>query len=240
MIGDAPRFLPDRLRPRRPHRAPRRRLVLMTVIPALVLVLPMWRVGEVRVEGCPKLPAVAVRSLNELVGQPALALDLEGIRDSVELWPVVGDVDVRFQLPGTLLVRVAAAEVLGSVRVGRGWHGVCVDGGLAGALTGPRSPVLEGFDGGAADRRQGLDVALRLAAACRRRVIEVERVTPTDLRVLLAAEDGGRTLTVHVRPEGTDAEGVWCSALAGGTVDGVWADLRWSDRMVLSGPGGGS
>ena len=240
MISDLPRFLPDRLRPRRPRRAPRKRLVLVTVIPALVLVLPMWRVGEVRVDGCPELPSVAVRSLQELVGQPALALDLEAIRDRVELWPAVGEVDVQFQLPVTLRVRVAAAEVLGSVRVGHGWHGVCVDGGLAGALAGPRSPVLENFDGGDADRRQGLEVALRLAAACQRRVIEVKRVTPADLRVLLEPEGGGRTLTVHVRPQGTDAERAWCSALAGGSIDGVWADLRWSDRMVLSGPGGGS
>ena len=43
--------------------------------------------------------------------------------------------------------------------------------------------------------------------------------------------------THHVLPQGTDAERAWCAALAEGSLQQNWADLRWADRIVI---GGGS
>jgi hypothetical protein len=210
-------------------------LVLLTVIPVLVLVLPMWRVSKVEVEGECGLPPAAVHSLNQLVGRSTLGIDVDEIRDEVRVWPVVGEVEVELLLPGTIRVRVTGAEVFGSVQVGRGWHGVCGDGRLAGVLGEPIDPVLIGFGAGHVDRKRGLEVAGRLAAITDDRVVEVRRVTPVDFQVRIEPVDGGRTLTVHVRPEGSGAEGSWFAARAEGKIFGVWADLRWGDRMVLGG-----
>ncbi|MCK5375523.1 MAG: FtsQ-type POTRA domain-containing protein [Acidobacteria bacterium] len=235
MTAGGPRFLPDRLRPRGPRRRPRRRLALLTVVPVMLLALPQWRVGEVRVDGCPQLPPTAVRSLHELVGQPALGLDLEAIRDRVEVWPGVGEVAVELQLPGTVFIRAEAAITRGSVQVGRGWHGLGPDGSLAGMVEVPLPPVLRGFDGGGADRLRGLEAAWRLEDATRGQVLEVRRVTPADYRVALVPEDSGEAMIVHVRPEGTGAERVWSARVAEGSMADAWADVRWQDRMVLGG-----
>ena len=94
MNADVPRFLPERLRPPTTGRKRRRGFALLTVVPIMLLALPRWQVTEVRVEGCPKLPAASVHSLYELVGQPAMGLDLEAVRDRVEIWPGVGEVEV--------------------------------------------------------------------------------------------------------------------------------------------------
>ena len=235
MTAAAPRFLPDRLRPRRPRRRPRRRLALLTVVPAMLLALPQWQVGEVRVEGCPQLPPTAVRSLHELAGQPALGLDLDAIRDCVEIWPGVGEVAVELQLPGTVSIRAEAAITHGSVQVGRGWHGLDPDGRLAGVVGVPLPPVLRGFAGGDTDRLRGLEAALRLEEATRGQVLEIHRVTPADYRVVLIPEDGGEAMIVHVRPEGTVAERAWSARVAEGSMAEAWADVRWQDRMVLGG-----
>jgi hypothetical protein len=232
--GGATRFLPDRLRPPVRGRRSRRGLVVASVVPILLFALPLWRVGEVRVEGCSKLPSSAVESLHELVGQPALGLDLESIRDGVKAWPGIGAVQVELELPGTVWVRAEEEPALGSVRVGRGWHGVGADGRLTGAAARALEPVLAGFSG-SGDRAAGIAAAERLQRATGARVLELRRITPSDFRALLAPSGDRPPAVVHVRPRGSVAEAAWCAAFAEGGVAQSWADLRWSDRMVVGG-----
>jgi hypothetical protein len=232
MNAEAPRFLPDRLRPPTTGHKRRRGYVLLTFVPVLLLALPQWRVAEVRVEGCPKLPPTAIRSLHELVGQPALGLDLAAVRDRVEIWPGVGEVEVELELPGTVHVRAVAAESHGSLRVGNSWHGVAADGSLAGVVDIALPPFLQGF-AGPAERSKGLAVTQRLKAATGFQVQEIRRITPSDYRLRLRPPVDGSEIVVHVLPQGTAAESAWCAAVAGGSVDQTWADLRWPDRIVV-------
>jgi len=234
MSTEMHRFLPDRLRPPVSRRRSHRGYALLTVVPVMLLALPQWRVAEVRVDDCPRLPACAVRSLHELVGQPAFAVDLGAIRDRIEVWPGVGEVQVAFELPGTISIRAEAAETFGSVLVGRSWHGVDIDGGLRGVVAVARPPLLEGFVG-EVDRGRGLAAAARLQEATGGQVRSVRRVTPTDYRVLLVPHGGHGEVVVHVRPQGTGAESAWCAAIAGESVTYPWVDLRWPDRMVVGG-----
>ena len=236
MNAEAPHFLPDRLRPPTTARKRRRGYALLTVVPVMLLALPQWRVGEVLVEGCPKLPAAAVHSLHELVGQPAMGLDLEAVRDQVEIWPGVGEVEVELELPGTVRVSAAAAVSRGSLRVGHSWHGVAADGSLTGVIELALPPVLAGFSG-ELERSRGLAVASRLETATGGQVQAVRRITPADYRLRLQPPDGGPERIIHVVPQGTDAERAWCAALAEGSLHQTWADLRWADRIVI---GGGS
>ena len=236
MNAEAPHFLPDRLRPPTTARKRRRGYALLTVVPVMLLALPQWRVGEVLVEGCPKLPSAAVHSLHELVGQPAMGLDLEAVRDQVEIWPGVGEVEVELELPGTVRVNAAAAVSRGSLRVGHSWHGVAADGSLTGVIELALPPVLAGFSG-ELERSRGLAVASRLETATRGQVQAVRRITPADYRLRLQPPDGGPERIIHVVPQGTDAERAWCAALAEGSLHQTWADLRWADRIVI---GGGS
>lgn len=233
-MGDVPRFLPEHLRPQTPGRRSRRGLVLLSFVPFMLLAVPLWRVEHVRVDGCPTLPQPAVASLQALVGQPTVGLDVRAIKEGVEIWPGVGEVQVDFLLPGTINVRAETAPVLGSVRVGRSWHGVGVDGDLTGRLQLPVQPILQRFVT-TDDRRRGLEAARRIGDASGARTLEVEQVTPTDYRVRLATDDGGAEAVIHVRPEGTMGEASWCSAFARGEVGQPWADLRWADRMVIGG-----
>jgi hypothetical protein len=234
--GDAPRFLPDRLRPQTPRRHSRRGLVVLSVVPFMLLAVPLWRVEHVRVDECPSLPRAAVASLQELVGQPAIGLDVCAIKERIEVWPGVGEVRVDFLLPGTVSVHAATAPALGSVRVGRNWHGVGADGAFTGRLQEPIRPTLVGFSA-AVDRSLGLEAAHRVENATGAWVTTVRRITPSDYRLELAASDGVTAAVIHVSPSGTAAEASWCTAFAGGTVAQPWADLRWADRIVV---GGGS
>lgn len=236
MNAEVPRFLPERLRPPTTGRKRKRGFVLLSVVPVMLLVLPRWQVGEVLVQGCPKLPEAAVHSLYELVGQPALGLDLQSVRDRIEAWPGVGEVEVELELPGTVHVRAEAAASCGSLRVGRSWHGVAADGTTTGAIDVPLPPALDGFVG-EGDRSDGLAVASRLEGATGGQVMEIRRVTPVDYRLRLQPSGGGPEMVVHVHPQATDAEIVWCAAVMDGSVAQRWADLRWDDRIVI---GGGS
>jgi len=202
----------------------------------MLLALPRWQVTEVLVDGCPKLPEASVHSLRELVGQPAMGLDLEIVRDRVEIWPGVGEVEVELELPGTVRVRATAAESRGSLRVGRSWHGVAADGSLTGIVDIALPPVLVGFTGDV-ERSNGLAVAGRIEAATHGQVTEVRRITPSDYRLHLETSAGGPETVIHVLPQGTDGENAWCAAVAGGARMRTWADLRWTDRIVV---GGGS
>ena len=236
MTTESHRFLPERLRPPVSGRRSRRGYVLLTVVPVMLLALPQWRIAEVQVDGCPKLPASAVHSLNELAGQSLFAVDLGAIRDRIEIWPGVGGVQVEFELPGTISIHIESSQTSGSVRVGRSWHGVDVDGDFTGALAVALPPLLEGFVG-TIDRRQGLAAAIRLQEATGGQVQSVRRVTPTDFRVLLDPGGGREVTVVHVQPQVTGAERAWCAALAAGSTTHPWVDLRWSDRMVVGGAG---
>lgn len=232
MKAEAPRFLPERLRPPTNGHKRRRGYVLLTFVPVVLLALPQWQVAEVRVEGCPELPATAIHSLYELVGQPALGLDLAAVRDRVEMWPGVGEVEVELELPGIVHVRAVAAESHGSLRVGNSWHGVAADGSLTGALDIALPPVLQGF-AGAEERSRGLAVTKRLKAATGFEVQVVRRITPSDYRLRLRPPVDGSEIVAHVSPQGSAAESAWCAAVAGGSVDQTWADLRWNDRIVV-------
>ena len=232
MSAEAPGFLPERLRPQTVRRRPRRRLAMLTVVPFMLLALPQWRITEVDVDGCSKLPPAAVRSLHELVGEPTLDLDLDAVRDQVRVWPGVGSVQVELELPGTLHVRTEEQAAYGSLRIGRGWHGIALDGELTGTLEIAMAPVLEGFDS-STERGRALSAARRLAAASGAQVLSVCKVTPADYRVHLVGAGDAMEKTVHITPQGTVAELAWCAALARGEVPQRWADLRWSDRMVV-------
>ena len=236
MNADLPRFLPERLRPPPTGRKGRRGLALLTVVPVMLLALPRWQVSEVLVEGCPKLPAASIHSLHELVGQPAMGLDLEAVRDRVEIWPGVGEVEVELELPGTVHVRAAASVSRGSLRVGRSWHGVAADGSLTGLVDFGLPPVLAGFTSDL-ERSKGLAVASRLEETTGGQVNEIRRVTPSDYRLQLELSGGGPEIVIHVVPQGTNAEKAWCAAVTNGSLTQTWADLRWMDRIVL---GGGS
>jgi len=236
MNAEVPRFLPERLRPPTNGRKRKRGFALLTVVPVMLLALPRWQVTEVRVEGCPKLPTASVHSLHELVGQPALGLDLEAVRDRVEIWPGVGEVEVELELPSTVHVRAAASVSRGSLRVGRSWHGIAADGSLTGLVDFALPPVLTGFTSDF-ERSKGLAVASRTEDTTGGQVNEIRRVTPSDYRLKLQPSGGGPEIVIHVLPQGTSAEKVWCEAVADGSLTSTWADLRWTDRIVI---GGGS
>lgn len=225
-------FLPDHLRPQRIGRRSRRGLVLASVVPIMLLALPMWRIDTVQVEGCSNLPPAAIEGLESLAGQPALGLNLEAVRDSVRAWPGIGEVQVELELPGTLRVHAEEAVVRASFRVGHGWHGVEAGGRLTGLIEVPVEPVLDGF-GSAAARARGLEVAERVSTATGGRVQSVRRVTPKDYEVRLTYGGQSEPVVLHVLPEGTVAERAWLAAVASGTAAADWTDVRWSDRIVI-------
>ncbi len=252
MRPDAPRFLPERLRPPVAGHRSRRGFVLLSMVPVMLLALPHWRVEEVRVDDSPRLPAAAVHSLSELVGQSAFGLDLEAVRDRVDVWPGVGEVQVELELPATIVVRVGAVQPRGCVRIGRNWHALDADGRFAGVVEAAVPPLLEGFVG-EGDRSRGLAAADRIEKAAGGQVTGIRRITPADYRVVLVPAGGYEDIVIHVRPQGTASETAWCAALSAGSVSQTWADLRRPDRMVLArislrpqqepgeirGPGGG-
>jgi len=226
-----PMFLPDRLRPALPRRRPRRLLALVAAIPGCLLLLPLWRVQTVDVTGCGELPVSLERSLRQLEGTSLLTLDLDRVREQVEAWPGVASVEVRLELPGTLHVTVRQATARASVPVGAGWHGVDDAGRLTGALAQPLPLSLERFPPSPEELRQGLAVADRIGRACLARVRTVRRITPSDFAVAL--ERAGTELVIHVRPQPTVGERLWCEHAASGQLAWRWADLRWDSRLVL-------
>jgi hypothetical protein len=148
----------------------------------------------------------------------------------------VGEVEVELELPGIVHVRAAAADCRGSLRVGRSWHGVAADGSLTGVLEIALPPVLDGFRSDL-ERSEGLAIVSRLEAATGGQVQEIRRVTPSDFRLQLQPSSGGPEIVAYVLPQGTDAEKAWCAAVAKGSINRTWADLRLTNRIVL---GGGS
>jgi hypothetical protein len=234
MKPEVPRFLPERLRPQTNVRKRRRGYALLTLVPVILLAFPRWQIAEVVVEKCPELPDAAVYSLHELVGQPTLGLGLQTVRDRVEVWPGVGDVEVKLELPGTVRVRADAAVSCGSIKVGRSWHGVAADGSLIGVAEVALPPILAGFDRNY-DRVDGLEVVRRIEAATGGRVVEILRVTPVDFRLRVQHPEVKEEMVIHVLPSGSEAENVWCAGVSDGSIKKRWADLRWPDRIVFGG-----
>lgn len=233
MIGVGRRFLPDRFRPRTPRRRRRGPTMLpLLVLAAGLLAVPSWTVRSVEVRGAELVPAAVDESLHGLTGHLVPTLDLGWLHRVAESWPAAHEVRVRLELPGTVVVEIFPEPVRGSAPVGGGWHSVAADGRLAGPLDGPETPRLLGFQR-PADRRRGFAVARRLERACGAEIIELEQVTPSDYRVDLRLTAGDRAASVHVLPDGTEAEAAWCGMVTEGGVAAVWADLRWPHRMVV-------
>jgi len=235
MTGLPPPF-PDRLR----RRASRRRIprwpIALAVALATTAAMPLWEVRSVELEVCKELPTAVGQSLSDLVGSPQLFLDLGWVRGMVEAWPGVAGVDVQLELPGTLRVVARPAAVRGSFRVGGGWHGVTTDGRPAGPLAAPIEPRFEGFTG--SDLELALAVALRLEQATGATVTEVRYVLPDDLEATLRPAGDAPEVRVHVGPDPTPAEHFWCAAVASGRAPS-WADVRWTNRLVVAEDGDG-
>jgi hypothetical protein len=100
----------------------------------------------------------------------------------------------------------------------------------------PPVPRLKGFSR-PADRRSAFAVARRLTESSGATVEEIRKVTPGDYGVQLRFDGSDRVVRVHVAPDGTEAERVWCRAARDRGPNAGWADLRWPHRMVL-GDGG--
>jgi hypothetical protein len=202
------------------------------VLIAVLLAIPLWSVTRVEVVGGEYVPRAAVVSLGELVGHSVLTLDLDWPRQVAENWPSTAEVRVRLDLPGTLVVEIFPETIRGSMAVGGSWHAVGPDGRLAGALSEPTAPLLEGFRR-PSDRRQAFATARRLSRVCGGTVSRIRKITPADFRVDLSFGEERAPLVVHVNPAGSDAEELWCAGMASREEAVGWADLRWDHRVVI-------
>jgi len=230
------RFLPDHLRPRERRRRPRRGVIAPATLLAVTLVmLPMWTVQRVEVTGTEVVPPEVTTSLTSLVGHSVLLLDLDWVRQLAAGSPSVGEAQVRLDLPGSLVIGISPQAAQGSMQIGSGWHAVAPDGRLAGPVPAPIGPRLVGFRR-SADRRAAFAVARRLTDATGAGVDEIRQVTPADYRLVLSFDGVDRAVTLHVGPEATTAERTWCRTTKDHGPASDWADLRWSNRMVLRGP----
>ncbi len=229
------RFLPEHLRPRERRRRPRRGVIAPATLVAVTLVLlPLWTVQRVEVSGTEVVPPEVTTSLKSLVGHSVLLLDLDWVRRLAAGWPAAGAVQVRLDLPGSLVVEIFPQSVLGSMQIGAGWHGVAADGRLTGPVPTPVGPRLVGFRR-PADRRAAFAVARRLTDATGAGVAEIRQVTPADYRLTLSFDGAGRAVALHVSPEATAAERAWCRSTRDHGPVSDWADLRWQNRMVVRG-----
>ena len=174
-------------------------------------------------------------TLQELVGRFPLAVDPEWVRRQVEVWPGIGTVDVRLEMPGTVWVTATAVSPRASVPRGVRWQAVAEDGSLAGSLVQPIGPILEEFPIDPVELRRGLDVAHRLERGTGGQVDAVRLLTPADYEVRLRLAGGERSVSVLVRSAETDGERYWCQWAVRGEAPPGWADLRWNDRLVTGG-----
>lgn len=226
-------FLPDRLRPRAPRRRSRRRTFLPAItVMGVLLALPLWTVGSVEIRGGEVVPAPVTESLEGMVGHMIPTLDLEWLRRVAATWPAAAEVRVHLDLPGKLVVEIYPETARGSVEVGSRWHAVAADGRLAGGIDEPVTPLLVGFSR-PADRRSAFGVVRRLAEASGGEILAVRRVTPGDYRVEMRFGGSDRTTTVHVTPDGTEAEKAWSELVRSGATQVEWADVRWAHRLVV-------
>ncbi len=222
---------PERLR----RRTVRRRLRLWPLPPAAVacalLLAARWQVTEVRLEPCPGLPPSVGSGLAGLVGSPVATLDLDWVREVVGAWPAVTGVDVRLELPGTLIVRARPSLVSGSVRLKTRWLTIDVQGQPAGTSAEPVPPVLEGFPAGL--RGRALSVAERVAQSSGAEVRSLRWVLPDDIAVEVITPDDSSAAVVHLRFEATEGEHWWTERIAAGLAP-AFADVRWNHRVVVA------
>lgn len=231
------RFLPDSLRPHAPRKSSRRPLLLVVLLPAVVSLVPLWRVQAVDVSGCSNLPEVVTASIEELAGRPTLAVSPQWVRHQLEVWPEVASVEVRLELPNTLRVAARRTVPHGSIAVGRGWHSVTEAGAIGGRLDRPFLPVLEGAGCRPEELRRALGVARRIERSTGGRVESVRVVTADAYRVLVRPPDHDGVVNIQVGPEPTVGERYWTSRVAAGHSPAPWVDLRWDDRVVMGGAG---
>jgi hypothetical protein len=234
MRAAATAFLPDRLRPRLGRRPRRRRLALLVLVPGVLALLPWWRIQAVEFADGGRVPAALEAQLRQLVGTPALALDLGDVRRRIEAWPGVESVDVQLELPGRLRVVARPAPPCASIRSGNGWHGIAADGSVTGPASGPLAPVLEAIAFDPVELRSALAVVSRVATASGAAVQAVRAVAPGDLELTVRTADG-RELVVLVGAAGSGAEGYWCDRVASGDPPAPWSDARSDDRLVIGG-----
>lgn len=227
-------FLPERFRPTPQPRTSPRRIVLLALVPALVTLLPLWRLQAVEVSPDTPVPEATRTSLAELEGSPMMLVDLARIHRLVECWPAAHRVDISLSLAGTLTVHASSAETAGSVRRGHGWQAVSVTGQLGARLDAPRTPLLDGFPPSSGELRRALAVVERLGDSGAGEVELLRRITPSDLEVHLRPEGSEAPLVIHVRPEGSAAERAWSEAVRRGSVP-AWADARSDHRLVVRG-----
>jgi len=212
---------------------------VLLVIPLALALLPRWQVKKVDIQRCPGVPERLGGTLMSLVGTPVVLLDLDWVRNAVDVWPGVAGVEVRLKRLGTLSVKAYAAGVAGSLAVGRGWRAVCPDGTLGPRLDARRDPVLVNFPRRPERLREGLSVAERLARELGRPVESVRRVMPDDFEVVFARRPGDRRpFAVHVAARASGGERMMGAMVRSGALQDIgWADLRQEDRLVVGGQG---
>ena len=207
-------------------RYPRRTWPAVALV-AAAAVAALWRVREVRLVGGEVLPPAARAEVAALVGRPLLLVDPDAVRSRLERYSGVARVGVRWGMDGTVAVTVERARAAGSIRVGRGWHGVTAAGRPCGRLERPRPPVLEGAATAAA-RREALAAAARVTRLGLGRVTAVCRLLPGVVAAYL--EGGGE---VRLADEPTRSER-WLGRRGAGAVAGAeLVDLTRDDRIVV-------
>ncbi|NOZ77882.1 MAG: hypothetical protein GXP48_01635 [Acidobacteria bacterium] len=238
----APPPFPDRLRIVTRRRGRRRWAALLggSLLAVIITVLlPLWQVTSVKTALGPGVPGAAARSLAHLRGTPVVLLSLGWVRRLVQVWPAAGDVEVRLQMPGTLLVRSTPAGIAGSVRIGGRWRAVTSRGSLGARLDTPVSPILTGFDLRPGPLRTALSVADRVARETGGRVESVRFILPGDFEVkVVTASRAAGPLVLHVAEAATAGETRWTRMIREGRTPATgWADLRFDNRVVVGGAG---
>jgi len=219
---------------------PRRQLVLLSFVPVLLLPMGWWKISEVELTPCAGLPAVVSEELSSLKGSAALMLDLAWVRQLAQSWPGVAAVDIRLELPGTLVVTTRAAPPRGTIAIGRSWHAITETGALGRVVDHPIHPVLKGFRLVDQELALGLKIGARLHRASSCEVQTVRLVTPSCFQVtLLPPSMIGDTdplpVVIQVGAEATTAERWWSATVAAGTSPAPWTDLRCDNRVITRG-----
>jgi cell division protein FtsQ len=186
----------------------------------LVLGSPVLEVRQVRVLGTDRVPVADVlRTADPERGRPMVLVDLAGVSRRVNALPLVHDVRVVRQWPGTLVVtvheRVAVAAVPASAASAAGKP-------ASGAASTVRLVDRDGVEVGSGPKPAGLpylqvDLA-RSGAATMRAALAVLDSLPANLRTGL-------------KGIGADSpDGVWLTLSDGVRV--VWGDATDSDRKA--------
>ncbi len=235
MTHSPPPF-PDRLRQRLRPPKPRLRVILLALLPALVLLLPSWRLRAVEIVPFAGLPPSTQASSRTMIGTPVILLDLSFFKRQADSWPAVRSADVVFELPGTLKVSTRPAAAAASVVVAEGWHGVTNDGRLCGQLTEPKNPVLHGFSHQPTALKTALHIVRRIESSAGTVALSARSLLPGSLEIELQSPDAHQSaILVRAARQPTAAEGWWSRRMLRG--EGAWSevDLRFEDRAIVGG-----